>query len=252
VSAAKTRRAPCPQCNRGPKDNALAIATDGRGEVWFCHRCGYKGARNVASVPVAAKPSRSGDRLRAIWKRTEPLRGTLGATYLEHRRCALPPVDSAVRFLRGSGRYPPSLCSLVTDPITGKPMTLHFTRLRWDGLGKAGTERDKLLLAGHPKAGGVIRIWRDEAVTHGLGIAEGIETALSAAYAFTPVWATVDAGNMTAFPVLDGIQSLTIFADNDPSGRRAARACGQRWADAGRDAWIATPEHGDINDAVAA
>jgi hypothetical protein len=252
VRAAKTRRAPCPQCNRGTKDDALAITTDDRGEVWFCHRCGYKGAENVASKPAIIESLRSGDRLRAIWKRTQPLRGTLGEKYLKHRRCALPPVDSDVRFLAGSERYPPSLCSLVTDAITGEPMTLHFTRLRSDGLGKAGTERDKLLLAGHPKAGGVIRIWPDDAVTHALHIAEGIETALAAAHAYTPVWAMVDCGNLAKFRVLEGIDSLTVLGDNDVAGVAAARACGARWVGAGREVWVITPTFGDVADVVAA
>jgi hypothetical protein len=251
----KTRRAPCPQCNRGPKDTALAITTDERGEVWKCHRCGYSGANNVATnVRAIGRELRppSPDKLRAIWNRTVPLPGTIGETYLKHRRCALPPIDSDVRFLPSSDRYPPSLCSLVTDAITAQPMTLHFTYLRSDGLGKAGTDRDKRLLADHPKAGGVIRIWPDEAVTHALGIAEGIESALAAAHAFTPVWAMVDAGNMTRFPVLAGIAALTIFADNDEPGLRAARACGQRWADAGHEVGLVVPEHGDMCDAVAA
>jgi hypothetical protein len=194
----------------------------------------------------------SPDRLRSIWNRTVPLPGTLGETYLKHRRCALPPPDSDVRFLPSSERYPPSLCSLVTDAITAQPLTLHFTYLRADGLGKAGTEHDKRLLAGHPKAGGAIRIWPDEAVTHGLGIAEGIESALAAAHGYTPVWATVDAGNMAVFPVLAGIETLVIFADNDEPGLRAARACGQRWAQARREARLVVPDHGDMADVVAA
>jgi hypothetical protein len=192
------------------------------------------------------------DLLRAIWSRAVPLRGTLGETYLKHRHCTLPQPDSDVRFLAGSDRYPPSLCSLVTDAVTAQPMTLHFTRLRADGRGKAGTGRDKVLLKDHPKAGGVIRIFPDEAVTHGLGIAEGIESALAAAHGFTPVWAMVDAGNMATFPVLSGIEALVIFADNDPVGLSAARACGARWARARREARLVVPNHGDMADVVAA
>lgn len=190
--------------------------------------------------------------LDSIWARTKPLAGTLGESYLKHRCCVIPPADSDVRYLPATEWHPPSLCARVTHAVTGTPITLHFTRLAADGRGKAGTERDKMLLKDHPKAGGAIRIWPDEAVTHGLGIAEGIETALSAAHAFTPVWAMVDAGNMAAFPLLAGIASLTIFADNDPSGLKAARACGKRWAVADCEARLVVPEHGDMNDVVAA
>jgi hypothetical protein len=142
----------------------------------------------------------------------------------------------------------------ITDAVTGEPISLHFTRLATDGRSKAGTDRDKMLLAGHRKAGGVIRLWPDDAVTNGLGVAEGIETALAAAHALTPVWACVDAGNLAAFPVLPGIDALTVYADHDDAGLRAANNCAQRWADAGREAFIVTAnEQGrDCADLVAA
>lgn len=256
MTARSTRRAPCPQCDRGPSDRALAITTDERGTVAYCHRCGYVEAHNVSrpgrEIPRAETRPADPERLRSIWRRTLPLRGSLGEAYLRHRRCALPPADSDLRFLPGSDRYPPSLCALVTDFATNKPMTLHFTRLRSDGKGKAGTERDKLLMKGYPKRGGVIRLWPDEAVETGLALAEGIETALCAAHGFTPIWATVDAGNMATLAVLPGIEALTIFADNDPAGLKAARECGQRWADAGREVRVVIPDFGDVADAVAA
>ena len=232
------------------------MTTDDRGTVSYCHRCGYRAADNarIERYDVARQVHHEEHRpdLAAIWAKTVPLRGTLGETYLHHRHCALPPADSDLRYLPASERHPPSLCALVTDAITAEPMTLHFTRLRPDGLGKAGTERDKLLLKGHRKAGGVIRLWPDEAVTHGLGVGEGIETMLSAAHGYTPVWGCIDAGNMAAFPVLAGIEALVIFADNDPPGLKAAQECAQRWADAGRDVRLVMPESGDMNDAVAA
>ena len=60
------------------------------------------------------------------------------------------------------------------------------------------------------------------------GVAEGIESALSLAWAFVPVWACIDAGNLAALPVLDGIEALTIAADNDPAGQAAAQTCATR------------------------
>jgi len=206
------------------------------------------------TTPIVA-PLEWSDTAERIWRRTQGLRGTIGETYLQHRGCVLPPRDSHLRFLPGDGRLPPSLCAAITDTISGnKSISLHFTRLAPDGRGKAGTERDKLLLKGHRKAGGVIRLWPDEAVTGGLAIAEGIETALAAAHAFTPVWCCVDAGNLAVFPVLPGIEALTILADHDEPGLRAAAACAQRWADAGREVRIATPDEdgADMADLVAA
>ena len=79
---------------------------------------------------------------------------------------------------------------------------------------------------------GVVRVSPDEDVTHGLGIAEGVEDALAIlASGWEPVWAATSAGMIERFPVLPGIECLTIFADNDGAGVTAAQACAERWAD---------------------
>ncbi len=261
-----TTRGPCPQCNRGPKDTALAITRDDRGTVSFCHRCGYTSAEQKANALAFSRwPQNRPDTLddsplewsltaERIWRRTQPLRGSLGATYLESRGCRLPPADSGLRFLPLCGDLPPSLCGLVTDAATGRKLSLHFTRLAADGHGKAGTDCDKLLLRGHRKKGGVIRLWPDEAVSTGLALAEGIETALAAAQRCTPIWAAIDCANLSAFPVLDGIESLTIYADHDPAGIAAARDCARRWRDAGREVHARVPKQPgqDVADLAAA
>jgi hypothetical protein len=54
------------------------------------------------------------------------------------------------------------------------------------------------------------------------------------------------------FPVLDGIDALTILAETDDSGAnaRAVKASGNRWAAADREVIVATPRvAGDMNDA---
>lgn len=256
-----TTRGPCPQCQRGAKDDALATTRDERGTVSYCHRCGYVAADNV--IPFRITPPRAiradapldwSTKAEGIWRRTQGLRGTLGETYLQHRGCSLPPRDSHLRYLPPDDRHPPSLCAAVSDIRTAKPISLHFTRLSADGHGKAGTERDKLLLAGLRKRGGCIRLWPDEAVTSALALAEGIESALAAAHVFTPIWSTIDCANLAAFPVLAGVESLTIFADHDDAGLRAARECGLRWRAAGREVRIRTPRTAgrDAADEVAA
>ena len=261
-----TTRAPCPVCDRGPRDRALARTEDERGVVEYCHRCGYTKAENyerrplepVRSAPVKSEqPAEWSDRAESIWRRTQPLRGTVGQIYLEHRGCMLPPADSDLRFLPGSDKYPPSLCARVTNAETNAPLSLHFTRLASDGRGKAGTDCDKLLLGGHRKKGGVVRLWPDECVTHGLALAEGIESALAAAHLFQPVWAAVDAGNMAQLPVLPGIEALTIYADHDEAGLKAAKECARRWHDAGREVHIRAPraagaDAADVSREVAA
>jgi hypothetical protein len=141
---------------------------------------------------------------------------------------------------------------LVTNTTTTEPMTLHWTWLTADGSGKAKLDKPRLLKKGYPKKGGVVRLWPDEEVSHGLCVAEGIETALSAANGFTPIWSCIDAGNLGTLPVLDGIDCLTVVADHDPEGLRAADACGRRWLDAGCEVriWRAPVEGEDFNDFV--
>lgn len=141
--------------------------------------------------------------------------------------------------------------ALVTDATTRGPLTLHRTWIRRDGT-KAPLDPPRLLLKDHSKVGGVIRLWPDEDVSTGLGIAEGIETALSLAHGFSPVWALIDAGNLGELPALDGVGSLVIAADNDEAGRRAAERCCARWLQAGRTVRVVTPERegADLNDEV--
>jgi putative DNA primase/helicase len=140
--------------------------------------------------------------------------------------------------------------ALVTDVLTVEPISLHQTWLAPDGSGKASIDRPRLLLKGHRKAGGIIRLVEDAEVTLGLAIAEGLETALTTMRAFRSTWACIDAGNLAAFPVLSGIEALTIVEDHDPAGRAAARACADRWLAAGAEVWIwhAPTEGGDLND----
>jgi hypothetical protein len=92
--------------------------------------------------------------------------------------------------------------------------------------------------------GCVVRLWPDESVEQGLVLGEGIETTLAAATRIThrgtmlrPAWAAGCAGNMAEFPVLAGIEALTLLVDHDESGtgQRAAEKCSVRWRNAGRE-----------------
>lgn len=241
----------CTYCGRNDRDKNMSVTVHADRAVYRCFRCDVAGAQfhdrrvdwpaQTRTTPIAPKLEWS-TTAEAIWRRTQRLRGTLGQFYLEYRGCALPPSDSHLRYLPPDGRHPPTLCAAITNAVTGRPMSLHFTKLASDGRGKAGTDCDKTMLAGHRKAGGVVRLWPNEAVTTGLAISEGIETALAAAHAYTPVWACLDAGNLQTFPVLPGIECLTVLADHDDAGLHAAAIVGQRWADAGRESFIVTPD----------
>ena len=226
----KSKRRACPICDRGPKDKAMNVTTDERGVVMYCHRCGYTSANNHRSAPAAPRSFQSWiGRAAYLWGASEPLAGSPAEAYLKSRNLRLPPAGGDLRFLPAHREHAAAMVARVTDAITAEPISLHFTRLTADGK-KLGNDA-KRLLAGHRKTGGVIRLWPNEAVTTGLGIAEGIESSLAAAWGYQPMWACIDAGNMATLPVLAGIQTLLVFADHDDAGLRAAYACGERWAE---------------------
>ena len=189
----------------------------------------------------------------ALWERTETL-SKKAKNYFESRRVGIPRV-SEVRFVEDlehwlSGTTWPAIVARVSDFVTGRPITLHFTFLASDGSSKAPIEQPKLLLPRHPKKGGVVRLSDDSEVASGLGLAEGIETSLAIDRAgWRPIWAAIDSGNLAALPVVDGIESLTIFADHDrvnpKTGKRPGlnSACqlARRWRNAGREVRIIPP-----------
>ena len=266
------RRQPCPACGRSDRDKTLGVTLkdDGSG-VAHCFRCEYvetwrpdrpgfvarPPARPLAARRAPQQHTVLSDYWRELWGASRPLAGP-ALDYLQARGCRIPPEDGDLRWhpaLRHpSGYVGPALVALVTHAQTRDPLTLHRTWVRPDGTKPPEADPPRLLLAGHRKAGGVIRLWPDEAVTTGLGTAEGIETALSLAHAYTPVWACIDAGNLAALPVLAGVESLVIAADHDAAGVAAAKACADRWAAAGAEVAVvmsATPK-ADINDLRAA
>jgi phage/plasmid primase-like uncharacterized protein len=71
-----------------------------------------------------------------------------------------------------------------------------------------------------------------------------------------PMWATGDRGVMSEFPLLAGIEALSVVADNDASGdgQQAAQRVAARWRAAGRDVRMFLPkaEGDDLNDALRA
>lgn len=255
-------RGPCPVHGGTKSPFALARGAGGRVLV-HCHagcdaaailstlrrRLNLPAGRRAA-VPVPRRdpvpdpaPRDWSGAAQLLWERGTPIAGTPVARYLAARGCGA--VESAALRALAPGLFGPFPCMMaqVTDSVTARPITLHFTRLKPDGSGKAAVERPKLLLTGHRKSGGVVRLWPDDDVTLGLGLAEGIETALAAAtrLAYAPLWATVDAGNLMRFPVLNGIEALTVFADRDAAGMAAAKACAARWRAAGRETRIVFP-----------
>jgi hypothetical protein len=217
-----------------------------------------------ATAPVS-KPEKDDsdrtDRALSIWSVSRPLRGTPALVYLQSRGISLQKlpegIGEALRWHPScpweGGRHG-AMVPLMTDAITGEPRAIHRTAITSQGQ-KAG----KKMLG--PSGGCVVRLWPDETVTTGIVLGEGIETTLAAATrlnqkgtALIPAWAACSAGAMAKFPVLPGIETLTLLVDNDASGagQRAAMECSGRWTMADREVIRLIPDHPgeDFNDVV--
>ncbi|WP_394891094.1 toprim domain-containing protein [Mesorhizobium sp. AaZ16] len=190
----------------------------------------------AALLADALDEARRTERALGFWREAVPIEGTLAAAYLANRGLAYS--GTALRFHAScpfrQERHP-AMLGLMVDIVTNVPRGIHRTALLPDGTGKAAPGKMMLGVA----AGACVKLTDDADVAEGLGIAEGIETALATGYA--PVWACLSAGTMRDFPVLGGIEALTIFADSDRTGIEAANDCGRRWHEAGREVTIAEP-----------
>ena len=118
------------------------------------------------------------------------------------------------------------MIAMVSGP-DGAPSTLHRTYLTNDGR-KAPVIEPRRLMPGIIAKGAAIRLGP---AGDALGIAEGIESALSASALFgVPCWAAVSAGMLAAWQPPPEAKRIIIFGDNDSSyaGQAAAYALAQR------------------------
>lgn len=88
-----------------------------------------------------------------------------------------------------------------------------------------------------------------------LGLAEGIETALSAILLLDiPVWATLGNERLAHVAVPDTVTRLILLPDNDRGGRIGAAKAAESYAIPGRTIETLWPPHGlnDWNDVLRA
>jgi putative DNA primase/helicase len=189
---------------------------------------------------------------RRAWEQALPPQGTPVQAYLETRGVGLPDVDR-IRWhphCPREGGAMPAMVAPMVDPVTGQFRGLHRTFIKPDGSGKADVDRPRMMLGGS----GIVQLVDPRDIGNGLGIAEGIETALSVMQAFGwgPVWATCTAGNIASFPYMPAT-TLNIFADADDTGAgmKAAHECRDNWTQYGGEVFIHEPPGGkDWNDLV--
>lgn len=263
---------PCPVC--GGTDRFAAHLQK---QVWNCRGCqrggdvialiqhldrvGFRdaittliGARGTLRPEPVARADESEHQALALrlWDEAVAIGGTLAERYLvETRRLALP-TDVSPRVLRfhsacpfGAGARHPCVLALYRDiasdvarAIMRTALTLQAQKIDRKALGAVGAAAIKL---------------SDHAdVTMGLTVGEGLETTLAGIMkGFGPAWALGSAGAIAKFPVLGGIEALTMLAETGDGGanERATKECAGRWLAAGREVYRAMPTvGGDMND----
>jgi putative DNA primase/helicase len=185
-----------------------------------------------------------------LWNESLPVQASIAEAYLSSRRCR-PPSHLALRFHPncpfGEQRVP-AMIALMRDVLTDEPTGIHRTALVKDGSGKCPVRDGSSKRMMGAARGAAVKLGGARAC---LGIAEGIETALSAGKIFDmPVWAAMSAQGVAAFPIIPGLEHFTIYADNDDAGLVAASKCARRYARAGIEAKVHQPPHDskDWND----
>jgi putative DNA primase/helicase len=229
------------------------------------------GRSNEASVQLAPKPrnqqpARDATRTdegsavartkaaSAIWCEAVAPQRTIVESYLRSRRLYLPDeiAGAVIRFHAACPwrdgdqiiRVPAMICAMRA--ISGDELVaIHRTRLTI-----AGEKVDRRMLG--PSACAAIKLDADDTITYGLAIGEGVETCLAARQLqIRPVWAMGSAGAIERFPALNGIDALTLLAEDDETSQRAIEACAEHWHSARREVIIVNSTAGkDINDAI--
>ena len=187
----------------------------------------------------------------SLWDKTTELKGTAGERYLQSRRLH-DPKSPDIRFI-DDWKGCPALCCKITDIENNEPISLQFFWVDDSGQ-KAfpfGDKRNKDFLPKHETKGGCIRTTDDADVLLGLGVAEGLEDALSAQeFAGLTTWSILNAGNLKSnIPPLAGIEEITVFADADDAGKSAAQGFTERMSGSGLIVSTQFPKqpHKDMN-----
>lgn len=183
-----------------------------------------------------------------LWSEGRSITGTIAETYLHRHRHILPPFDD-MRFHRttpygpkGETVYRPALLVAVRDDVGLTAVQRIFLDpiTGW----KAAMAKPKAML-GVPGSGasrlGFVPSTR-------LGLAEGVEDAKSAwQLTRTGTWSANGAERLATVAIPARVTHLTIFAQNDEPGRRAAEKAQAAHAMPGRTIETITPPYG-LND----
>jgi hypothetical protein len=242
--------------------------------IYYCNHCSMSGHsrpdipgrvihhvelfrhRQEAERLTATDKIERSRRALALWSEAEPFHASPAETYLRTTRGIGDwldqfPVAETFRFhprCPFEKQHLPCMVALVRDIRSDAPVAIHRTALT---TGNPPQRISRLSLG--PTGGGAIKISPHVDVSHGLLIGEGTETVLAASrqFQFRPVWSVIDKNGVAKFPILPGIECITLAVDNDASGdgQRAAGECVRRLVRAGVECIEIKPNlHKDMND----
>lgn len=189
-----------------------------------------------------------------MWDEARPLSGTPAEIYLRRRRIAILP--RALRFhsrtpLRGGENleFRPAMIAALHE--ADRFVAIQRTFFDRDDARRARDMVDPRMMLGRPHRGAVVL----EPATSVLGLAEGIETALSAMMLFgMPVWAALGAERLDQIAIPNSVSRLVLFPDNDLAGEIGAAKAMAAYAMPGRHIEAEFPPMGfkDWNDVLRA
>jgi hypothetical protein len=189
-----------------------------------------------------------------LWEESKTLGGSPGAAYLARRGFLLLPTELRFhpRTPLGRGRlvqFRPAIIAAVREGRTLVAVQRLF--LAPDQPALAPDLPNPKLTLGRPGTGAV-QLFRAGTA---LGLAEGIETALSAAFLLgLPVWAALGNERLSRLVIPAHVERLVLLPDNDRAGRLAESLAYEAYARDGLRIDTVWPWHGhnDWNDVLRA
>lgn len=195
-------------------------------------------------------------RARKFWTEAVPIAGTPAEAYLIGRGLQ-PPFPPTLRFhhrldyFEGGGAMPMALPALVAAVAVWPSRDVGAIQTTYLDPRKPRKAQVSTPRKSYGKvAGGAIRL-APVTGSH-LLIGEGVETVLSAMLATDlPGWATAGTSGLKSLILPDDVKEITIAADADAAGEKAAQAAAERWTAEGLTVRVARPPQGkDFNEAL--
>jgi putative DNA primase/helicase len=238
----RNKQGPCPAC--AGRDRYRYDNKGGHG-TFYCNKCGpgwgvnlvmnvhrvnFKGAADLIEpllpstrvrIPKQKKEGYGVEIADTVWRLGAPLNGSDPASKYLSKRGLTAYSNPSLRYVASleylhedkSRSFHPAMVARFLSPDKTLS-TVHRTYLCPDG-SKADVPTPRKMAPGQIPDGGSIRLAH---AAETMGIAEGIETALSAMKLFdVPVWAATSANALAKWSPPEVAKCILIFADNDRS-----------------------------------